>query len=124
MERLKGIPLKLNAIDGFISENSNWLGKVVFLIIGISAQERGSDYHQTVRDVKILVDQINSKYNESNGGPLIYFEEKLEKDMKIAQRLAFLGASDIFMSLAARYVHILSYKRIVIIYNNDYFDTS
>lgn len=41
LERLKGIPLKLMAIDQFITENPQWLGKIVFGLIGISAVERG-----------------------------------------------------------------------------------
>lgn len=41
LERLKGIPLKLMAIDQFVTENPQWLGKIVFGLIGISAVERG-----------------------------------------------------------------------------------
>lgn len=41
LERLKGIPLKLMAIDQFMNENPQWLGKIVFTLIGISAIERG-----------------------------------------------------------------------------------
>ena len=41
LERLKGIPLKLMAIDQFMAENPQWLGKIVFTLIGISAIERG-----------------------------------------------------------------------------------
>jgi trehalose-6-phosphate synthase len=41
LERLKGIPLKLMAIDQFMVENPQWLGKIVFGLIGISAVERG-----------------------------------------------------------------------------------
>ena len=103
MERLKGIPLKLNAIDEFLAENPKWVGKLVFAMIGISAAERGSDYRQTTHDVRIMVDKINEKYKvNGNVDDVIYFEEKQEREMKLAQRLAFLGASDIFMCTAAR----------------------
>lgn len=34
LERLKGIPLKLIAIDQFFQENPKWLGKIVFAMIG------------------------------------------------------------------------------------------
>lgn len=37
MERLKGIPLKLIAIDQFLDENEKWFGKIVFAMIGTRA---------------------------------------------------------------------------------------
>ena len=103
MERLKSIPLKLTAIDEFLAENPQWIGKIVFAIIGISAVERGNDYRQTVHDVKLMVDAINVKYRNESGDDIIYFEEKTESEMSLPQRLAFFAASDIFMATAARY---------------------
>lgn len=102
LERLKSIPLKLTAIDEFMAENPQWIGKLVFAIIGISAHERGNDYRQTIHDVKLMVQSLNSKYSDENDDCLVYFEEKTEKEMNLAQRLAFFGASDILMSAAAR----------------------
>lgn len=102
LERLKGIPLKLMAIDEFMQENPKWRGQIVFTIIGISAHERKQDYHQTVHDVKLLVDRLNEKYGDGQGDVLVYFEERLEKDVRLAQRLAFFAASDILMITATR----------------------
>ena len=34
LERLKGIPLKLLAIDQFLEENEKWFGKIIFAMIG------------------------------------------------------------------------------------------
>merc|ERR1719198_726524 len=58
LERLKGIPLKLVAIEQFIEENPEWRGKIVFIIIGISARERGDDYLQTQNEVHLLVKRM------------------------------------------------------------------
>ncbi|RYH28699.1 hypothetical protein EON65_11230 [archaeon] len=55
LERLKGIPLRLMALDQFLEENPQYVGKLVFTLIGISAGERGQDYRQTQHDVKILI---------------------------------------------------------------------
>jgi trehalose 6-phosphate synthase/phosphatase len=98
LERLKGIPLKLVAIEDFMDENPCYLGKIVFSILGISAHERGDDYRQTQHDVKMMVARLNSKYGEE----LIYFEEKSERDVRLAQRLSFFAASDILMITATR----------------------
>jgi trehalose 6-phosphate synthase/phosphatase len=101
LERLKGVPLKLMAIEQFMAANSQWLGKICFAIIGVSASERGQDYHQTRHDVKSRVDQLNAKYSR-NGEPLVHFEERQEKDIHLEERLAFFGAADILLITATR----------------------
>ena len=101
LERLKGIPLKLNAIELFMKENPSWKGKIVFSIIGISAHERGEDYHQTQADVLHRVTSLNKLYTVDDI-PLVYFEERLERDIRSAQRLAYFAAADILMSNATR----------------------
>lgn len=101
LERLKGIPLKLFAIDEFMATHPEYKGKLLFAIIGISARERGSDYRQTVFDVKNLVNIINQKYATPED-PLIFFEERKENDMQLMERLSFFAASDVLMITAAR----------------------
>jgi trehalose 6-phosphate synthase/phosphatase len=99
LERLKGLPLKLHAIDEFMTENPQYIGKIAFVMIGVSASERGSDYRRTVHDVKIIVDKLNHKYR-SGSNPndfLIYFEERQEKDVNLRERLALFAASDCLM---------------------------
>eukprot|EP01032_Pedospumella_encystans_P014145 gene14145-16269_t len=103
LERLKGIPLKLMAIDQFMAENPQWLGKIVFTLIGISAIERGQDYRQTQHDVKIMVRELNLKYlSNKNKDPLIYFEERADKDIRLAQRLPFFAVADVLMITSTR----------------------
>lgn len=89
------------AIDQFLSENPNMVGKIVFAMIGITAMERGDDYRQTQHDVRAFVRKINEKYT-SGTEPIMYFEERKEKDIRLSQRLAYFAASDIFLMTAAR----------------------
>jgi trehalose-6-phosphate synthase len=103
LERLKGIPLKLNAINRFLEENPQWQGKLVFTIIGVTALERGGDYRQTQRDVIARVSNLNEKFT-TDGIPTVYFEERSERDIRLPQRLAFFGAADILMSTATRFI--------------------
>ncbi len=92
------------AIDRFLENNPQWVGKVTFALIGISAGERAQDYKQTVHDVRILVERINEKYRPNDKGGIIYFEERLEKDIKLAERLAYFAVSDILLMTATRYI--------------------
>jgi trehalose-6-phosphate synthase len=102
LERLKGIPLKLLAIEKFMTDNEQWKGRLLFVIIGITAKERGDDYFQTLRDVRYLVNRINEKFGAPDS-PLVAFHEYHEKDTLLPRRLAFLAAVDVFMSTATRY---------------------
>ena len=91
------------AIDQFMEENPQWLGKIVFPVIGISANERGQDYRQTLHDVKIIVKEINMKYSTAqNSEQLVYFEERHDKDIRLAWRLPFFAAADVLMMTATR----------------------
>eukprot|EP00429_Kryptoperidinium_foliaceum_P113938 CAMPEP_0176308644 /NCGR_PEP_ID=MMETSP0121_2-20121125/64655_1 /TAXON_ID=160619 /ORGANISM="Kryptoperidinium foliaceum, Strain CCMP 1326" /LENGTH=77 /DNA_ID=CAMNT_0017650493 /DNA_START=48 /DNA_END=278 /DNA_ORIENTATION=+ len=51
LESLKGIPLKLLAVERFLRRCPEWVGKVVLIQIGISAHERGDDYKRTRNEV-------------------------------------------------------------------------
>jgi trehalose 6-phosphate synthase/phosphatase len=102
LERLKGIPLKLIAISKFFEEYPQWRNKIVFAIIGISANERGIDYRQTQHDLKIMVSDINSKFGGGPNDPVVYFEEFHERNMRLPDRLPFFAATDILLTSAAR----------------------
>jgi trehalose 6-phosphate synthase/phosphatase len=101
LERLKAIPLKLNAIDQFMTESPHYKGKLLFAIVGISAMERGDDYKQTQHDVTQLVAKLNAKHGYVDD-PIVMFEEHNERGMRLPQRTAFFAASDILLTLAAR----------------------
>ena len=103
LERLKGIPLKLLAIEKLLQENSIWRDKVIFIIIGISAGEKQADYKSTQLDVNNLVKKINATYSINENSPVIHFEERPERNISLPQRLAFFAAADILMSIATRY---------------------
>ena len=51
--------------------------------------------------VQTRVDRINSMYGD--GKTVVYFEERKEKDMRLAQRLAFFAGSDVLMITPTRY---------------------
>ena len=102
LERLKGIPLKLIAIEMFLEEEPNWRGKVVFSMIGVSALERGDDYRQTQHEVKVRVDRINSKFGSADCPLVVYFEERKENDLRLGKRLSFFAGSDVLMITPTR----------------------
>jgi trehalose 6-phosphate synthase len=94
---LKAIPLKLAAIDLFLTENPEYIGKVVFVVIGITASERGDDYLETKKAVETIVMTVNEKFPSA-----IYYEERKENEMKLVQRVALFYVSDVLMVTAVR----------------------
>jgi trehalose-6-phosphate synthase len=102
MERLKGIPLKLSAIELFAEQSDPvTLSQMVFAIIGISAEERLSDYRETQSDVNTIIHRINDKYPG-----LVYFEERKENAILLAERLQLFAASDILLVIPPRLENI------------------
>jgi trehalose 6-phosphate synthase/phosphatase len=99
---LKGIPLKLTGIEKFLEANPKWHGKVVFVIIGLSARENGEDYRCTQRDTNAFVSRINGKFRPSCGGDVVIFEEQEEGDVFLRRRLSFFAASDVLLITATR----------------------
>lgn len=87
----------MNAIGQFLAENPHYLGKLVFVVIGITASERGEDYLQTQKAVITIVKSLNQKFPDS-----IYYEERKENEMKLVQRVALFYVSDVLMVTAVR----------------------
>ena len=73
------------------------MGKIVLIQVGISAFERGDDYVKTRKEIKSLVDKINSVWPGT-----IQFEECSEDKMRLPQRMALLRAADVCMVTSIR----------------------
>ena len=97
LETLKGIPLKLLAIERFLQRRPEWVGKLVLIQIGISAYERGDDYTHTKATVLEMAASINSRWPGT-----IQFQECAESEMRLQQRLAILRAADICLAVPVR----------------------
>lgn len=97
MESLKGIPLKLIALERFIQRCPEWAGKIVLVQVGISAFERGDDYTKTRNEVLSMVANVNGRWPGT-----IQFQECAESEMRLQQRMALLKAADVVMVTTIR----------------------
>jgi trehalose 6-phosphate synthase/phosphatase len=73
---LKGIPLKLLAMEQFLWQCPEWVGKVVLIQVGISAFERGDNYTKTKNEVAKMVNRINEMWPGT-----VQFQECSESSM-------------------------------------------
>lgn len=97
LESLKGIPLKLIALERFLQRCPEWAGKIVLIQVGISAFERGDDYTTTRNEVLAMVTNINDRWPNT-----IQFQECVESEMRLQQRMALLKAADVVMVTTIR----------------------
>lgn len=97
MESLKGIPLKLIALERFLQRCPEWAGRIVVVQVGISAFERGDDYTSTRNEILSMVTNINSRWPQT-----VQFQECAESEMRLQQRMALLKAADVVMVTTIR----------------------
>lgn len=97
LESLKGIPLKLIALERFLQRCPEWAGKIVVVQVGISAFERGDDYSKTRNEVLSMVSNINNRWPQT-----VQFQECAESEMRLQQRMALLKAADVVMVTTIR----------------------
>ena len=97
MESLKGIPLKLIALERFLQRCPQWAGKFVLVQVGISAFERGDDYTKTRTEVISMVNKINDRWPGT-----VQFQECAESEMRLQHRMALLRAADVAMVTTIR----------------------
>ena len=62
LDYIKGIPQKLLAFDKFLTENPEWVGKVVLIQLAIPTRPTVEEYIKLRREVESLVGNINGKH--------------------------------------------------------------
>lgn len=92
LESLKGVPLKLLALERFLKRCPEWIGRIVLIQIGITAWERGDDYIKNRDEVNEMVNRLNESYPGT-----VVFQELPDWQMRLQQRLALMKASDVVM---------------------------
>ena len=97
LENLKGAPLKLLGLERFLDKRPEYCGKLVLVLVGISAFEREEDYLMTKSEVLRLTQRVNAKYPDT-----VQFQECPESDMRLPQRMAILRAADIAIVTSLR----------------------
>lgn len=83
---VKGVRHKLVAFERFLSQNPEWVGKVVLVQVSLSTTE-ANENESNVSDV---VDRINSKFGTIQYVPVVY----LHQDISFSHYLALLTIAD------------------------------
>uniref|UniRef100_A0AAV1VA43 Uncharacterized protein n=1 Tax=Peronospora matthiolae TaxID=2874970 RepID=A0AAV1VA43_9STRA len=100
VERLKGIPSKILAFDGFLSRCPDFVGKAVLVQKGIRRRGRVTDYRQSKKEIELAVRAINAKYCDAAGGDVVDYEEVDEFSCK--DRVALWRVADVQITTVLR----------------------
>lgn len=95
---LSGVGLKLSAYEMLLRDSPTWRSKLVLVQRCLIPGARQLDEASTVREIRMLVNQIKSKY----GDAVIDYEEVFGSTLPIDQRLALWRASDCLLNTEVR----------------------
>ncbi len=85
LDYIKGIPLKLKAIERFFDDNPQWVSKVVLVQIAVPSRGTVKEYQKLKRQTHELVGRINGKYGSlATGVPIHYFDKTVPFDQLCA----------------------------------------
>ncbi|MBP6342773.1 MAG: trehalose-6-phosphate synthase [Candidatus Omnitrophica bacterium] len=87
----KGIPEKLLALDVLLERHPEWIGKVVFLQIGVISRLHIQQYKDLNDEINALVEKINWKYGNNDWKPVIF----ARRSFSLTELLALYAISDV-----------------------------
>jgi len=90
LDYIKGIPLRLDAIDTFLTKHPEYVGKVVLLQLVIPSREEVEGYQRLHDNINERVSGINSKFGDIEFNPVQLQFSSVSKD----ELTALYAASD------------------------------
>ncbi|THW74906.1 glycosyl transferase [Aureobasidium pullulans] len=90
LDYIKGVPQKLHALEVFLTEHPEWIGKVVLVQVAVPSRQDVEEYQNLRAVVNELVGRINGKFGnawwgESFVNELTRISEQAEKKIKVKQ---------------------------------------
>jgi len=109
LDYIKGVPQKLHALEQFLSDHPEWIGKVVLIQVAVPSRQDVQEYQHLQTIVNELVGRINGKYGTIEFMP-IYF---LHKSVTFDELVALYAVSDVCMVSSTRDgMNLVSYEYI------------
>ena len=87
----KGIPEKLAALDYLLERHPEYVGKIVFLQIGVISRLHIAQYKEVNDEINALVEKINWKYGNHSWKPITF----VRRHFSLTELLALYRISDV-----------------------------
>ena len=80
LDYIKGVPQKLHALEVFLTENPEWIGKVVLIQVAVPSREDVEEYQNLRAVVNELVGRINGRFGTIEFMPIHFLHQSVPFD--------------------------------------------
>ncbi|KAG5518142.1 hypothetical protein PMAC_003328 [Pneumocystis sp. 'macacae'] len=109
LDYIKGVPQKLHALEFFLTEHPEWIGKVVLVQVAVPSRQDVEEYQNLRAIVNELVGRINGKFGSIEFMPIHFIHKSISFD----ELIALYAVSDICLVSSTRDgMNLVSYEYI------------
>jgi trehalose-6-phosphate synthase len=83
----KGIPDRFQAIDRLLEDHPEYIGRLVFLQVGVPSRTAIPDYDELNRALILQVDELNRKWGHRSWKPIILVRRHVDQQSLVALQL-------------------------------------
>ena len=80
LDYIKGVPQKLHALEVFLSEHPEWIGKIVLVQVAVPSRQDVEEYQNLRAVVNELVGRINGKFGTIEFMPIHFLHQSVSFD--------------------------------------------
>jgi len=80
LDYIKGVPQKLHALEVFLTEHPEWIGKVVLVQVAVPSRQDVEEYQNLRAVVNELVGRINGKFGTVEFMPIHFLHQSVPFD--------------------------------------------
>ncbi|KAI9651714.1 MAG: Trehalose-6-P synthase/phosphatase complex synthase subunit, partial [Trizodia sp. TS-e1964] len=109
LDYIKGVPQKLHALEVFLTEHPDWIGKVVLVQVAIPSRQDVEEYQNLRAVVNELVGRINGRFGTVEFMPIHF----MHKSVSFEELIALYAVSDVCLVSSTRDgMNLVSYEYI------------
>ncbi|PHH74133.1 hypothetical protein CDD80_3292 [Ophiocordyceps camponoti-rufipedis] len=109
LDYIKGVPQKLHALEVFLTEHPEWIGKIVLVQVAVPSRQDVEEYQNLRAVVNELVGRINGKFGTVEFMPIHF----LHQSIPFEELTALYAVSDVcFVSSTRDGMNLVSYEYI------------
>ncbi|MCJ1357919.1 MAG: Trehalose-6-P synthase/phosphatase complex synthase subunit [Icmadophila ericetorum] len=109
LDYIKGVPQKLHALEVFLTEHPEWVGKVVLVQVAVPSRQDVEEYQNLRAVVNELVGRINGKFGTIEFMPIHF----MHKSVNFDELIALYAVSDVCVVSSTRDgMNLVSYEYI------------
>ncbi|RJE27167.1 alpha,alpha-trehalose-phosphate synthase subunit [Aspergillus sclerotialis] len=98
LDYIKGIPQKIHALEVFLTEHPEWVGKVVLVQVAVPSRQDVEEYQNLRAIVNELVGRINGKFGTVDYMPIHF----MHKSVGFDELIALYAVSDVCVVSSTR----------------------